>query len=91
MTSKRFTDEFKAEAAKQVSERRYPVMEVAERLSMSSHSLYAWLRERGVSRDARKAQKERPGAGERPAACRVASRRRGARHFKKAAAYFAKG
>ncbi|WP_199100294.1 IS3 family transposase [Dyella sp. ASV21] len=58
MTSKRFTDEFKAEAVKQVSERGYPVMEVADRLGVSSHSLYAWLRERGVSRDARKAQKE---------------------------------
>lgn len=42
MTSKRFTDEFKAEAVKQVSERGYPVMEVAERLGVSSHSLRAY-------------------------------------------------
>ena len=50
MTSKRFTDEFKAEAVKQVTERGYPVSDVAERPGMSTHSLYAWLREQGVSR-----------------------------------------
>lgn len=49
MASKRFTDEFKAEAVKQVSERGYPVTEVAERLGVSSHSLYGWLRERAGS------------------------------------------
>ena len=36
MTSKRFTDEFKAEAVKQVSERGYPVAQVAERRVYSS-------------------------------------------------------
>jgi transposase len=35
MTSKHFTDEFQAEAGKQVTERGYPVSEVAERLGMS--------------------------------------------------------
>ena len=57
MASKRFTDEFKAEAVKQGSERGYPVTEVAERLGVSSHSLYGWLRERGISREVRKAKK----------------------------------
>ena len=57
MASKRFTDEFKAEAVKQVSERGYTVTEVAERLGVSSHSLYGWLRERGISREVRKAKK----------------------------------
>ncbi len=57
MASKRFTDEFKAEAVKQVSERGHPVTEVAERLGVSSHSLYGWLRERGISREVRKAKK----------------------------------
>ena len=57
MASKRFTDEFKAEAVKQVSERGYPVTEVAERLGVSSHSLYGWLRERGISREVRRAKK----------------------------------
>ena len=35
----------------------YPVTEVAERLGVSSHSLYGWLRERGISREVRKAKK----------------------------------
>lgn len=35
MSWKRFTEEFKAEAVKQVTERGYPVAEVAERLGSS--------------------------------------------------------
>ncbi|MGE6292627.1 transposase, partial [Aeromonas media] len=31
-------------AVKQVTERHYPVTEVAERLGVSSHSLYAWIK-----------------------------------------------
>lgn len=92
MTNKRFTDEFKAEAVKQVRERGYPVAEVAERLGMSSHSLYAWLREHGVSRDARKAQKEVDLVQEN-ARLRAELRRAEEERdiLKKAAAYFAKG
>ena len=41
MTSKRFTDEFKAEAVKQIRERGYPVSEVSERLGVFVHSPYA--------------------------------------------------
>lgn len=92
MTNKRFTDEFKAEAVKQVTERGYPVAEVAERLGVSSHSLYAWLRERGVSRDARKAQKDVDLTQEvtrlRAELRRVEEERD---ILKKAAAYFARG
>ena len=40
----RYTEEFKLAAVKQVTERHYPVAEVAERLGVSSHSLYAWLK-----------------------------------------------
>ncbi|MCR3984537.1 IS3 family transposase [Aeromonas caviae] len=40
----RYTEEFKLAAVKQVTERNYPVAEVAERLGVSSHSLYAWIR-----------------------------------------------
>ncbi len=36
--------EFKLAAVKQVTERHYPVAEVAERLGVSSHSLYAWIK-----------------------------------------------
>ena len=38
----RFTDEFKQDAVEQVVERGYAVSEVAERLRISTKSLYAW-------------------------------------------------
>ena len=41
MSSKRYTEEFKIEAVKQITDRGYPVREVAERLGVTSHSLYA--------------------------------------------------
>ena len=40
----RYTDEFKAEAVGQVVERGYKVSEVAQRLGVSAHSLYKWLK-----------------------------------------------
>jgi len=40
----RYSDEFKAEAVGQVVERGYKVAEVAERLQVSAHSLYKWLK-----------------------------------------------
>ena len=44
MKSKRYTEEFKIEAVKQVTERGYSVAEVAKRLGTTTHSLYAWLK-----------------------------------------------
>ena len=44
MASKQYTNEFKAEAVKQVTERGFAVAEAAKRLGVSSHSLYQWLR-----------------------------------------------
>lgn len=44
MGQQRFTPEFKDEAVRQVTERGYPVAEVAARLGVSSHSLYKWVR-----------------------------------------------
>jgi len=38
----RFTDEFKQDAVAQVVERGYTVSEVAERLGVSTKSLYTW-------------------------------------------------
>lgn len=40
---KRYTEEFKVEAVKQITERGYSAAEVAERLGISSNSLYNWL------------------------------------------------
>lgn len=42
MSGKRYTDEFKIEAVRQVTEHGRPVAEVAQRLGITSHSLYAW-------------------------------------------------
>lgn len=38
----RYTDEFKRDAIAQVVDRGYPVSEVAERLGVSTKSLYTW-------------------------------------------------
>jgi len=44
MLNRKYTEEFKSEAIKQVTERGYKVQEVSERLGISSKSLYLWLR-----------------------------------------------
>ena len=48
MTSKRYTEEFKIEAVKQVTDRGYSVAEVAERLGTTANSLYAWMKRYGA-------------------------------------------
>lgn len=47
MSSKRYTEEFKIEAIKQITERGYSVQDVARRLGTTTHSLYAWLKKYG--------------------------------------------
>ena len=42
MSRTRFTDEFKRDAVAQVVDRGYAVSEVAERLGISTKSLYTW-------------------------------------------------
>ena len=37
-----FSDEFKRDAVRQITERGYPVSEVSQRLGVNAHSLYAW-------------------------------------------------
>ncbi|WP_180297169.1 IS3 family transposase [Klebsiella pneumoniae] len=44
MGTPRFTPEFKEEVARQITERGYSVAEVSDRLGVSAHSLYKWLR-----------------------------------------------
>jgi transposase len=44
MSSQRYTPEFKDEAVRQIIERGYSVTEVSERLGVSSHSLYKWVK-----------------------------------------------
>jgi len=42
MSRVNFSDEFKCDAVRQITERGYPVSEVSKRLGVSRHSLYAW-------------------------------------------------
>ena len=48
MSSKRYPEEFKIEAVKQITEQRYPISEVASRLGVSQHSLYKWVKNYGL-------------------------------------------
>ena len=47
MSGKRYPEESKIEAVKQVVELGYPVAEVAKRLGITTHSLYAWKKKFG--------------------------------------------
>jgi len=46
MSGKRYTEEFKVEAVKQVTERGHRSSEVAARLGVSAWSLHRWIKER---------------------------------------------
>ncbi len=43
MSGRRYTDEYKAEAVKQVLEKGHSTAEVAQRLGINKHSLYDWV------------------------------------------------
>lgn len=47
MSSKRYTEEFKIEAVAQITQRGYSVLEVADRLGVTSKSLYDWIKKYG--------------------------------------------
>ena len=59
MSGKRYSDEFKIEAVRQVTDRGYSVAEVAERLRITTHSLYAWFKKFGPKDKSAKASEER--------------------------------
>ena len=44
MSNQRYKPEFKDEAARQIIDRGYSVVEVSERLGVSAHSLYKWVK-----------------------------------------------
>ncbi len=44
MSNQRYPEEFKIQAVNQVTEKQLPVSEVAARLGVSVHSLYAWIK-----------------------------------------------
>jgi transposase len=89
MSGKRYTDEFKSEASKQVIEHGRSVREVSGRLGISIDSLYAWVREQRKSPQAQQADSASSAEVRRLQAelKRVIEERD---ILKKAAAYFAK-
>lgn len=89
MSGKRYTDEFKSEAAKQVIEHGRSVREVSGRLGVSIDSLYAWVREQRKSPQTQQADSASSAEMRRLQAelKRVTEERD---ILKKAAAYFAK-
>ena len=89
MSAKRYTEEFKIEAVKQVTERGHRLADVAARLGVTTHSMYAWMKRYGVAEPQRLANQDQ--ATElrrlRSELKRVTEERD---ILKKAAAYFAK-
>lgn len=90
MSGKRYTEEFKVEAVKQVTERGHSVADVAERLGITTHSLYAWKTKFGKPDVVRRTELDQSAEVRRLKAelKRVTEERD---ILKKAAAYFAKG
>jgi len=85
----RFTDEFKQDAVAQVVERGYSVSEVAERLGISTKSLYTWKTQFSQSPQVRAQSTEQ--ASEIKRLKRKLARMTEERNIlKKAAAYFAR-
>lgn len=89
MSSKRYPEEFKIEAVKQVTERGYPVVDVATRIGVSQHSLYQWIKLYGLPASERQETQGQAAEIRRLKAelKRVTEERD---ILKKAAAYFAK-
>lgn len=92
MSNKRYTDEFRAEAVKQVTERGHSVVDVANRLGINKHSLYEWIKQSKVHVPGTSAS---GGHGDAAALRRLRAELKRVTEerdiLKKAAAYFAKG
>ncbi len=58
MSGKRYPEEFKTEAVKQVVDRGYSVASVATRLDITTHSLYAWIKKYGPDSSTHKEQSD---------------------------------
>jgi transposase len=44
MSNSKFSDDFKHDAVHQITKRGYSVSDVSQRLGVSTHSLYAWVK-----------------------------------------------
>lgn len=58
MSSKRYPEEFKIEAVKQVTEKGHNVADAANRLGTTTHSLYAWVKRYGPDASQHQAQSD---------------------------------
>ena len=89
MSGKRYTDEFKQEAVRLVADRGYSVREVADRLGVTTHSLYAWMKTFGPDKEASNelTETQRENLRLKKELARVTEERD---ILKKAATYFAK-
>ncbi|EID8016293.1 IS3 family transposase [Salmonella enterica] len=58
MSGKRYPEEFKIEAVKQVVDRGYSVASVATRLDITTHSLYSWIKKYGPDSSTHKEQSD---------------------------------
>jgi len=89
MSGKRYTEEFKIEAIKQVTDRGYSVLDVADRLGVTTKSLYEWIKRYGDNAEQYQAAKQKEDEIRRLKAdlMRVTEERD---ILKKAAQYFAK-
>lgn len=88
MSHKRYPEEFKIEAVKQVTVAGHSVTDVAQRLGTTTHSLYAWIKRYGP--DSKEHQQKAGDAAEIRRLQKELKRVTEERDLlKKAAAYFA--
>jgi transposase len=89
MSSKRYAEELKIEAVKQITERHYSVAGVSVRLGVSQHSLYKWVKKYSQPEPVRyEAQSQQAELRGLKAELKRVTEERDI--LKKAAAYFAK-
>jgi transposase len=91
-SNRQYTDEFRSEAVKQVTERGFSVIDVATRIGIPKHTLYEWVHK------ARKAAPAAGGSSEKNDSAEIRRLKAELKRvteerdiLKKAAAYFAKG
>ncbi len=89
MSNQRYSEEFKIQAVKQVTEKQLPVSEVAVRLGVSAHSLYAWIK-RYIKPQKQRVEEDNQRAEVRRLRAELKRVMEERDILKKAAAYFAK-
>jgi len=91
MSNRHYSDEFKKEAIKQITERGYSVKEVSERLGVTIKTMYTWLNQ-SKGKVSSKAQNDLESLKNENAKLRSELKRAEEERdiLKKAAAYFAK-